>query len=664
MGLDFRQTGWILFCLLTLAPLAAARDNSALPGQRADFKAAEQALARGDLGRYQRLKSSLRDYPLYPYLEYRELRRRLHRHKSSRIESFLTRYADTPLAGLLRNAWLDHLARRGRWQGYLAFYRPSGKTERQCHYLRALMETGREREALQQVEPLWLHGRSQPRACDPVFAAWREAGLLTEELVWRRIQLAMDAHQTRLARYLRRFLPKDQHIWLDRWLRVHRKPQRILSAKDFSGRHPYRNSILLHGIRRFARKDATAAHHAWRLLQERHAFTPEQRLQAERTLAFALIRDKHPDTLTYLARIRPAEGDLALAEARIRAALQARNWTRALAWLSELPEAERMSEGWRYWRGRALEALGRAGEAARIYRQLARERSYYGFLAADRQGSPYHLANIPLRINDPALKKQLANLPAIRRAEELHALGRLVEARREWEAITRDMNHEELRAAAKLAQGWGWHDRAIFSLARTGYWDDLDLRFPLAYRSQIETQAGAHRLDSAWIFAVLRQESAFIRDARSHAGAIGLMQLMPRTARQLSTRLNGRSLRSVKSLLLQPDANIELGARYLRRILDKLDQHPVLATAAYNAGPYRVKKWLPDEDVPADLWVETIPFKETRSYLQRVFAYTIIYEQQLGLKPTRLRHRMPPVKGIGNLAINLPDRQKFQTAQR
>jgi len=655
----FRQLAWIVAWLLLLA-LPNAYGSDSLSTQRTNFIAAEKFLSQGKLSRYRKLKASLETYPLYPYLEYKELRRRLHKQKKNRIQRFLTQYADTPLAKRLRRTWLDHLAKRGRWQTYLEFYKPTKNVKRQCRYLHALYNSGKKEEALDQVAALWLYKKSQPKACNPIFKAWQNAGMQTEQLTWQRIQLAMAARQTSLVKYLRQFLPAEEQKWVDRWLRVHRKPQVILSSKTFAKEHTYRNAILMHGIKRLARKDGTAALHAWKLLQKRYTFSDEQRPEVERSLAYALLRDKHPESLIFLTQIEPAPDDEALREARIRAALDAHNWSTALVWLNALPEEQRTSEGWMYWRARTLEELGRTEEAKQIFRKVARERSYYGFLAADRMGLSYHLANIPLQV-DTAMQQKMLARGAIARAKELHTLGRLIEARREWEFVTRDMNQDELQVAAKLAESWGWHDRAIFSLARTGYWDDLDLRFPLKYKRHIEKQASSNKLETAWVFAVVRQESAFIRDARSGAGALGLMQLMPRTARQVSKRLTGRSLRSLSSLLLKPELNIQLGSAYLRHVFDRLDQHQVLATAAYNAGPHRVTKWLPEKDMPADLWVETVPFKETRLYLQRVLSYTVIYEQQLGHKPKRLEYRMPSVKGISE---TLASKQQIQTAQR
>ncbi|MCP4044068.1 MAG: lytic murein transglycosylase, partial [Gammaproteobacteria bacterium] len=218
-------------------------------------------------------------------------------------------------------------------------------------------------------------------------------------------------------------------------------------------------------------------------------------------MALRLIRNDSPQTLSYLDQIEPNPDDLGLQEGRIWAALSRRDWGRALTWIEALPADLRESEGWRYWRARALEKMGHDAQAGALFRMVARERSYYGFLAADRLGADYHLENIPLEIGDFDLAS-VAALPGLQRARELHFFGRLVLARLEWDKATRKLNQEKLQVAAKLAQGWGWHDRAIFTLARTGYWDDLELRFPLEYQGQIETTAHSHGLDSAWIFAV------------------------------------------------------------------------------------------------------------------------------------------------------------------
>jgi soluble lytic murein transglycosylase len=317
------------------------------------------------------------------------------------------------------------------------------------------------------------------------------------------------------------------------------------------------------------------------------------------------------------------------------------DWPQVVSWIAALPQDERQDESWTYWLARALQGTGDTQAADALYRKTAHERTYYGFLAADRIGSEYHLDHIETPVS-AALINEIAGLDAVKRVKELFALGRWGQAHSEWRAATAGMDNTRLQAAAKLAEQEGWHDRAIFTLAQTGYWDDLVLRFPLQHATLVEENAKRHGIDIAWVFAVMRQESAFMSNARSHAGAMGLMQLMPATARSVAkTMLNRKPPR--RGELLEPDINIALGSAYLKQMKGELGDSAVLATAAYNAGPHRVTRWLPERTLPADIWIELVPFDETRGYLRRVLAYTVIYEKRMGKTPTRLNERLHPV---------------------
>jgi soluble lytic murein transglycosylase len=642
--LNARILIFLTCCCFFLSPLTLTATT--LEEQRNRFLEAEKALQKGKLQRYRTLKSSLKEYPLFPYLEYQELRRNLATKKVSEIGEFLDRYPTTPLAGQLRNAWLDHLASRGRWRTYLDFYQIPAHTKRHCHYLQALLNTGQEATALDKVEPLWLHGRSQPKACDPVFRAWREAGKLSPELVWGRIELAMNNHETGLASYLQRFLPKKERKWLDVWLRLHRHPEQLSNTSQLNIPSPLQEKILVHGIKRLARRDSEQARSNWFRLSKLHTFNTPLQEQAAKALARAMIREDHPNLLPFLDTVQPSAENWQLAEIRLRAALSHQDWGRVVRWIGELPEELREKESWRYWRARGLGELGQEPQTVKqLLQELAQERSYYGFLAADQLGTSYNLAHQPLTVDESRLR-ELADDPGLKRAKELFLLGRMIPARREWAGAVRDLDEESLKAVAKLAYEWNWYSRSIFALARAEFWHDLELRFPLEHRKYINTKVNKHKLDIAWVFAVIRQESAFVRDAHSHAGALGLMQLMPRTARSEARRLKQR--RPGRKDLLEPTTNIELGTAHLRQVMDKVDQNQVLATAAYNAGLHRVRSWLPEDKVAADIWVETVPFSETRRYLKRVLSYKVIYQERLGLEPRRIKESMPHIEPAKN----------------
>ncbi|MCG6965219.1 MAG: transglycosylase SLT domain-containing protein [Chromatiaceae bacterium] len=627
--------------LLLCSAFAASVSAADMEAQRKTFLDAEKALDRGSIGQFESLSASIRDYPLYPYLEYQALSKRLAKASSSDIERFLQTYTDTPLAGRLRNAWLDQLADRQRWSEFLGFYQPTNNVTARCHHLHALIATGKADQAYPEVADIWMYGHSRPDACDPVFAAWSKAGYRNQDMIWGRIQKAMEAGELRLAEYLGRELPKADQAWVKRWVGLYRTPNRAREAAGFAGPHPYREVMLSHAVRRLARWDGLQALQLWQDIRPRYAFSEAQIRRTENYIVRNLVRVPGDAAYAFVRSVDVGDDDLRAREAQIRAALWREDWRQVVHWIAQLPTAEREGERWSYWLARALEGLGDTEAAEALYAKVAGERTYYGFLAADQIGSEYHLQNV----ETPApqdLIRQVADMDAVKRADEMFTLERWVDARREWRWATQGMDSEQLKAAAKLAMQRGWHDRAIFTLAKTGYWDDLALRFPIEHADLVELNAKRHGIDNAWIFAVMRQESAFMENAYSHVGAVGLMQLMPATARQVARSVLKRKPPRRRDLL-EPDTNIALGSAYLKQMKGELGDSAMLATAAYNAGPHRVTGWLPERTIPADIWIELVPFEETRGYLRRVLAYTVIYEKLMGKTPTRLHERLHPV---------------------
>jgi len=629
----------ILLSLLLIAVLPAGQgwakssDVLALESARKTFLQAEQALEGDDWVAYRSLRQALQDYPLLPYLDYQALHKRFHSLTSSDISAALDTFSDTPLQYSLRRDWLNSLAKQGRWKTYLQFATPGGTITQQCHRLNALLKTGRRSEALDAVEPIWLSGHSRPKACDPILDAWIASGRLTPQLVWQRIVLAMDADQLRLTRYLKRYLPTADQAWVDRWMTLHREPAnpKGLLRKN----HAYADEIAMDILNRMIRTDLQKALGIWQQIHDDPHFSDAQRLSLARTLVAFLALKNDKIAMLRVREMLPARlrSDPRFSEKLLQVALRQNDWSLVLETVQRLDPEQQNDEQWRYWHARALDQLGRRDEAKEIFIPLAKERSYYGFMAADHLGKSFSFLHQTLPVND-ALLTQVAALPGLLRARELFALNRTLEARREWNLALQGRSTDELKAAAKMAQQWDWPSQVILTLAKIRYWNDLELRFPLYHRQQIDQQAKDHGLESAWIYAILRQESAFSADARSRAGALGLMQLMPSTAKEVAAKTSFRGFHV--NDLLRPEVNIELGASYLHQIYRKLQGNPVLATAAYNAGPSRVLRWLPERPLATDVWIETVPFSETREYLKRVLAYTVIYNHRLGNTPERL----------------------------
>lgn len=631
--------------------------------EREKFVAAEKAFKQGKITEYNSLRKDLEKYPLYPYLEYTELRYGFSSNKLPRVKKFIEKYQEVPLSYLLRSAWLNHLAKKSAWKSYLELYTPQNSIERQCNYLRALINSKQEEKAFKLIKPIWLHGGSRPDDCTPAFNAWHKAGKLTPELAWERIILTMQQGDTSRARYLQRYLPKDQKRWFEQWMHIHNNPERLASKIKLSVPKKLQHTITAHGLKRLARKNINKALSVWKRLQQDKAFPKQLLQQAEHTIAMRMMRSKHRRSLKFLDQIKPHATDTKLHERGLRYALSRQKWDLVYKWTQRLPRDLKNSDKWRYWNARALAKLGKREESKSKLKPLAKERSFYGFLAADILGVNYNLNHQPSKVSAKTMR-QLKNNQGLMRSREMFLLKRYTAARREWRAATKGMKPEQLKGAAILAHNWGMHDRSIVVLAQGGLWDDLNLRFPIAHRKQVDKIAQKKNIESAWVFAVIRQESTFIQDAHSPAGALGLMQLMPKTARSTARKLNMSRLK--ESNFLQPDVNIQLGATYLKTVLNELGQNKVLATAAYNAGPGRVRRWLPKKPIPADLWVATVPFDETRGYLERVLAYTVIYKDRLGEKTGRLSDIMPPIQR--NLKSPVKERinkalQKLMSAQ-
>ena len=634
-----RWRTWLLASLLTIGLGGDVSATESLQAQRHAFQIIEQSLQAGASVDY----AALHNYPLYPYLRYRDLSRRLANFPAAEVREFLQTYPDSPLAGRLRNAWLRQLAQAKRWDDYLRDTVSSRDPTFECWRRQALLKAGQSEAALQDFATLWLNGHSLPNACDPVIAVWQTQGRLSPELRWQRFALAMGAGETTLARYLQGDMPEADRERADAWLAVADNPALILDSTRFKADDPRTPIILADGLNRWRRRDALAALAALDTLKARNPTLAPYLATEERQLALWIASDYHPTALARLTALPESVVDQDVREWRVRINLHQGNWAGVLREVEAMPPAERDSLRWQYWQGRALDALGRGEEARFIYQRIAGQRDYYGFLAADRLGVPYTITNTPLAVSPTALDTLLANSPGLQRTRELYILGREPEAAAEWRQATQTFDRTALKQAARLAYDWGWRYQAIVTVAQAEDWDDLELRFPLAYRDGVMTNARVESpVDPAWVYALIRQESSFRPDARSPVGALGLMQIMPATGQQIA-----RDLREADPPdLLQPETNIRYGAHYLQQILQQLQNNPVLATAAYNAGINKVTQWLPSGDsTPADIWAETIPYRETRAYVQRVMEYAAVYRYLLGLQEaeTTLGARMKPV---------------------
>lgn len=615
-------------CLLLTTLTLDAALAVPLAQQRQMYDEAKRALAKGDSGPYKRYASALANYPLEPHLAYDELTARLKWASNEEIEKFLAEHGDLPQSNWMRLRWLRWLAERGDWKTFVNHYDPKMNfTELDCLYGQYQLKHGLKAEGHKTAEKLWLVGKSQPEACDVLFELWRADGQMTEQMRWRRAKLAAEARNYGLASFLVKSLPSlstQGKLLVD----VAQNPQLLSQTARFSPADRTMADVVGLGLRRLARQDPDKATTLLDAYAKRMPFSSEEKVAIAREIGLTLAKRFDARALQLMTQYDPKLRDDTVSEWRARLLLRLGRWQDAYQLTRQMPPSLASTNRWRYWQARSLQlAQPQSAEAPRLMQPLARERDFYGFLAADRIQAPYQLNNKPMAI-DPKVMQKVRNTSGIRRAMEFHDRGEIVDGRREWYYVSRLFSREELVAQARLAYDMEWYFPAIRTISQAQYWDDLDIRFPMAHRSALTQQAKVRGLHSSWVFAITRQESAFMADARSGVGAMGLMQLMPGTAKETARKF-GIPLASPQQAL-NPDVNIQLGAAYLSQVHGQFNGNRVLASAAYNAGPGRVRQWLKGANHLAfDVWVESIPFDETRQYVQNVLSYSVIYGKKL-----------------------------------
>jgi soluble lytic murein transglycosylase len=612
--------------------------SNTLDQQRQDFLLAERLVEQGNESAFLALSSTLADYPLYPYLQYQWLKNNLS--QTDKILAFLSNYKDTRYAGLLLYKWLGYLANNERWLEFILYYQASDNTALECQYYWAIYKVANRQLAFNAAKRLWTTGDSLPKECDPLLSALVLSPVLTIDLIWQRFELALKKDNRSLASYVQHLLDKPGQDLAEVWLQVDKKPELIQDSLFLSG-NERQGRIFAHGVDRMAESDLDLAINIWDSRKRIIVIDNPTVQQLERRLALALARardNRAYDRLNQLVAV-----DKEVREWKVRAALFEQNWQHVADALAGLTIEEQQEPQWQYWQARSLIETGNVLQGQSIYNRLSEDRSYYGFMAADAVNKPYSLVDKPVFLAGNVLEK-LAQQTDFKIIQELAILNREAEAKLQWWFTVKKLPKEQLMIAAKLAQQWQWDKVAIITLVKADYWDDLALRFPVNYLSQVQNNAYSQNLDPAIIFGLIRQESMLDKNARSEVGALGLMQIMPATGQQIARTLHESW--QAESSLLNPDVNIKYGAFYYKQLLNRFDGHFALATAAYNAGPNRVVKWLPnDRSVPADIWIETIPFKETRKYVTSVLSYAIIYQQRIqrnALKITRLLFDIRP----------------------
>ncbi|MCL6556464.1 MAG: lytic transglycosylase domain-containing protein [Burkholderiales bacterium] len=624
------------FCL-PLCGVAAPED---------DVLAARDAYQARNVTRLAEAVQRLDGHPLAALARYWQLSLSLEEVPAERVQEFVSAYPDSHLADRLRGEWLKVLGKRRDWGRFTAEYPLLVNEDREvtCYALQARLALfPADTSALDEAHRLWFTGASLPASCDPLFERLAETRRLSRDDVFTRLRLALEAGNVSVARSITRYLPERDRAMLKPLEAVADNPQRFLERKSFDPGERASRELVLFAVTRLAQTDPTQAASRWQTLAQ--GFPPEDQAYMWGELAYQAARRLDPVALEWYRRAKDAPLSDSKRAWQVRVALRVGEWSTVLAAIEAMSPEEQRQPVWRYWKARALKAMGKTVAATELLVPLSREHHYYGQLALEELGSvmaPPATNYKPSEGDIEAIREK----PAIQRALAFFRAGLRSEGVREWQWAIRQMDDRELIASAELARRNDLYDRAIAAAERTRQLHDFDLRFPTPHRDLMQTYTRRLGLDESWVYGLIRQESRFVQVARSAAGASGLMQLMPATARWVAKRLGLD--RFHLGLVNELETNLSLGTYYLKHVYDRLDGSAVLATAAYNAGPGRARRWQDVRPLEGAVYVESIPFNETRDYVKKVLSNATYYALRLGEKLTSLKARLAVVPGRGS----------------
>lgn len=666
-----RRHRLLLFLFLAAAlsaavSVAAAADRD-LERQRELFTTTLKNVERGDWSVVENLAADdrrlLASYVLWPDLRAAYYRATMRRANTREIERFLKKHGTLKPARELRYRLALEYVRRGNldryYDIYQAFYQGMDNAKLDCLAFQAEIAKGRGARVVIRAKDLWQVGSSQVDECDPVFAFLDKSKRLSVADYQTRYALAIDAREFSLARWLGKSIDFDAVERARAWLAAQSNPESFIRTHIAAPGDVDVREQLVYAVERLTYRDPQLALTLWAEADKHHAFSDVQAHATLRHIALWTARDNLPGAYQMLTGLPAAAQDVEVNRWRARSSLREHDWAQLLVDIATMPEDERRTEEWRYWRAIALSNSGQINAAIAAFETLAKERSFYGFLAADELDIEYAFEHSHLVANQ-AVIDALLRRPALHRALELFMVGLDGRGRSEWDTAVSLLSPAEKIQAALLADQWGWHSRAIATVATIGEYDDLSLRYPLPFKDAFEQHASSASISPTWAYGIARSESLFMPDIRSSAGAIGLMQLMPATGRAVA--------RDIKlpyagiDTLTDPRDNIRLGTAYLGQMAQRFGGNSVLATAAYNAGPHRVDQWMPGTGtVDARVWIENIPFNETRKYVRRVMAADTIFHWRLTGTTRRLRDRLAAIDAPEN---DQPNDQRVASAAR
>ncbi|WP_331066326.1 lytic transglycosylase domain-containing protein [Steroidobacter sp.] len=637
--------------ILSSGPALAAKDP--FKNTRQVFKEAHAA-ATTQATDEKADSEALRRYPLYPYLQAARIKRALGEATNElgsadqQAETFVEYYDREPVGRDLRVAWLTSLAKRQQWQAFLKHYRDDLASDAlRCHSFSARIALGQTEDLELDIASQWLTPTSLPD-CERPFDWMRSRKAMTPALVEQRVRRALENNNPGFAKQIAASLPADKAAPLLRWAALLENPQKQIDALIASPALQVEPKAQLAGWTRLARVDRDGALRRYDSFVRARKLTEEAASPYALALALALSWDRRPEALGYFKRVLPQDFDDSAREWHARAALWAGDWKLVGNIIAAMPDQQRSQARWRYWTARATEKSGDRKLARQLYESVLLDDNFYSIMAAARLDRP--LAPHPEKlVLDQSQVERMEQLPPMVRARELLLSDMRSQANTEWSFGLQQLAEPARTQAIHLAARWGWYDQAIGTATQQRVFNDYELLYPQPYDTEVFSAAKLTGLAPQLIYSVMRQESLYRRDALSSAGARGLLQMLPETARR--TARQWKRPQPSASDLFVPSINVPLGAANLRTLVDRFGGQTLVALAGYNAGPNAAARWIPSESLDPDIWVENIPYNETRNYVQRILWHNVVFSWLKSGEPQKVDSWLARIAPVTSSAV-------------
>ena len=600
------------------------------------------------------------DYILAPYADYWLMLLRLEEADNQTVLDFLNTYSDYPFADRMRGEYLKKLAKKQDWPAFAEEY-PNYHLEDAavaCYAAESNAING-DVSLLESAKPLWMQAKEQPVTCNNLYNSMQAANILTENDIWDRFRLAAAEGRVSLAKAIAKRnqnFDSTQYKLIDK---AYASPTVLLNKKMASFKTRLGREVNLFALGRIAKTDSQQA--LSNFYKVENLMLPEDKSYFYGRLALQAAQRQEPEAVAWFQKAEETTLNKEQLAWYVRSALRQKNWPSVIKAVAKMDDTQKQEGAWRYWKARALKATGQALEANGLFAKLSTERHFYGWLAQEELTDYISAPPVYYKATDEQVN-EIALTQAFMRVDALQRLDLRWEAKSEWAFATQNFDDMQLLAAAEFASRKKWYDLAIITADKTTTTHDFAQRYPIPYRDLMKPAASAQGVDEAWVYGITRQESRFMHYAKSGVGAAGLMQLMPATAKWAAPRAGISHYNG--SMIHDLDTNIALGTYYMSHTLEIFNGQEVMATAAYNAGPSRAKKWAANFPLEGAIYAESIPFSETRSYVQKVMANAHLYAQRLGLKSIPLKQRLGTIPGrIGSIETQdnkSPDSPKLE----